>query len=654
MSTMFRTSRMSRVKGALRRRLPVGAEVTGQAVHFRVWAPSARQVTVRIEGGPGAGERFQLTAEGDGYFGGLCFGAGPGTLYRYQLNQGHPNADPASRFQPAGPEGPSEVIDPDTYRWSDASWRGPRWKRPVIYELHVGTFTRVGTWAAAFTRLPHLRGLGVNIIEIMPVADFPGRFGWGYDGVNLFAPSRLYGRPDDFRRFVDAAHALDLAVVLDVVYNHFGPEGCALREFADSYFSERRTTDWGAAINFDGPGSAPVREYFLANARYWIDEFHLDGLRLDATQNIYDSSPVHIVNEIVQNVRRAAGSRRAYVVAENEAQQARLVRPPAQGGAGIDALWNDDFHHSARVALTGLIEAYYSDYRGTPQELISAVCWGFLYQGQYYVWQNQRRGTPAADIAPGRLVHFLENHDQVANSRAGERLHQLTSPGRLRALTALLLLGPASPMLFQGQEFAAAAPFLFFADHKPALARRVRAGRRMFLRQFESLATEEAQASLLDPSDWQTFQRCRLDWSDLERNPEVFALHRDLIALARTDAALDVEQRHQIRGAVLTDDCFVLRFFGRLGNDRLLLLNLGHELHLTPVPEPLLAAPESRSWTVIWSSESPRYGGKGTPTVERRDGWHIPAECALLLAARAHTPVQPAFSVLPPFRRPRP
>jgi maltooligosyltrehalose trehalohydrolase len=623
------------------------------AVHFRVWAPRVRQVSVLMEGGPAAGERISLQPEGNGYYSGSCFGAGAGTLYRYQLDQGSAHADPASRFQPVGPHGPSEVIDPGTYHWADGAWLGPRWRRPVIYELHVGTFTRVGSWAAAFTRLPHLRDLGVNLIEVMPVADFPGSFGWGYDGVNLFAPTRLYGRPDDFRRFVDAAHALDMGVVLDVVYNHFGPDGCPLPACADTYFTNRRTTDWGAAINFDGPGAAPVREYFLANAGYWIAEFHLDGLRLDATQNIYDSSARHIITEIARKVRHVALPRRAFVVAENEAQQAWLVREPAAGGAGIDAMWNDDFHHSAQVALTGRTEAYYSDYRGTPQELISAACWGFLYQGQFYTWQNKRRGTPASDIEPGRLVHFLQNHDQVANSRDGERLHQLTSPGRLRALTALLLLGPASPMLFQGQEFAASARFLFFADHASALAGRVRAGRRTFLRQFENLATPEAQATLPDPVAGQTFARCQLDWTELEQHAHVLALHRDLIALARSDATLQIGSRDQMRGAVLATACLVLRFFGKLGNDRLLLLNLGPQLQLAPVPEPLLAAPALRYWRVIWSSESPRYGGAGTPPVERRDGWHLPPECAVLMSARARIPAQPGFSVLPPFRTPR-
>ncbi|MGH7466467.1 MAG: malto-oligosyltrehalose trehalohydrolase [Longimicrobiales bacterium] len=652
MSTTFRAPVPTRGDGVLRRRLPVGAELVGTGVHFRVWAPAARQVEVNIEGGPASGQQVLLAPEDNGYFSGSCPHAGAGTLYRLQLDRNRSYADPASRFQPQGPHGPSEVIDASRFSWNDHDWRGPRVDRPLLYELHIGTFTRVGTWTAAFTRLPHLRDLGVNIIEIMPVADFPGRFGWGYDGVNLYAPTRLYGRPDDFRRFVDAAHALGMGVILDVVYNHFGPDGCVLGEFARAYFSDRHVTDWGAAINFDGPDSGSVREYFVSNAGYWISEFHLDGLRLDATQNIYDTSRPSIITQVAARVREAAGARRSFVVAENETQQAWLLRAPSGGGAGLDALWNDDFHHSARVAMTGRAEAYYTDYRGTAQELISASRWGFLYQGQYYSWQDKPRGSPVVDIPLTRFVHYLQNHDQVANSRTGERLHQITSPGRWRAMTALLLLGPASPMLFQGQEFAASAPFLFFADHQPELARQVRQGRRAFLSQFASLATSEAQALLPDPMDDQVFEKSRLDWAELERNQLTLALHRDLIRLARLDPALQRRERNMVQGATLSEECLALRFSGHIGNDRLLLVNLGRQLTFVPAPEPLLAPPALREWRLQWSSESPQYGGAGTPPVERQDGWHIPAECAVVLAARARLPMTPGHTVLPPFRKP--
>jgi maltooligosyltrehalose trehalohydrolase len=503
----------------------------------------------------------------------------------------------------------------------------------IVYEMHIGTFTREGTWKGAMAELPELVATGVTLLEVMPIADFAGRFGWGYDGVNLFAPSRLYGEPDDLRRFVDRAHALGLGVILDVVYNHFGPDGNYLGEFSGHYCTDRYTTDWGQAINFDGDGSAPVREFFIANAGYWIDEYHFDGLRLDATQNIYDHSPEHILAAIARRVRQAARGRGTVLIAENEPQIVKLVRPPSEGGYGLDALWNDDLHHSAMVAATGRREAYYTDHLGAPQELISALKWGYLFQGQRYSWQKQRRGTPAWGVSPAAFVAFLQNHDQVANSGTGARLHHLTSPGRHRALTALLLLAPGTPMLFQGQEFSASSPFLYFADHRPELARRVREGRVEFLAQFPSLRDPAVRSRLDDPCDVRTFERCKLDASERERHGEAYALHRDLLALRRTDPAFRAQRPGGMDGAVIGADAFVLRFFGEeRGNDRLLVVNLGRHLEPHVVPEPLLAPPEERQWTLLWSSEHPRYGGAGTPDVEATDGtWRIPAEAAFVL-----------------------
>ncbi len=401
------------------RRLPVGVEVLPQGgTHFRVWAPRRQRVAVVIEGEPD----ILLRTEEDGYFSGLVAVAQAGTLYHFRLDGASTlYPDPVSRCQPQGPHGPSQVIDPATFHWTDDGWRGPAREGQVIYELHLGTFTAEGTWQAAARQLPDLADVGITLIEVMPVADFPGRFGWGYDGVNLFAPCRLYGSPDDMRRFVDQAHALGLGVILDVVYNHFGPDGNYVREFSEHYFTDRHTTDWGEPINFDDPQSGPVREFYVANAGYWIDEFHLDGLRLDATQNIYDDSADHILAAIARRVRQAARGRRTYLVAENEPQQVRLVKPADRGGYGLDALWNDDFHHTALVALTGHNEAYYIDYLGSPQEFISSLKWGYLYQGQHYQWQGHGRGTPALAVPPSAFVHFLSNHDQVANSAHGLR-----------------------------------------------------------------------------------------------------------------------------------------------------------------------------------------------------------------------------------------
>jgi len=537
--------------------------------------------------------------------------------------------DPASRFQPEGPHGPSEIVDAAAFRWSDAGWRGRRRDEFVIYEMHIGTFTPEGSWQAAQFQLPALAEIGITCLEVMPVADFPGRFGWGYDGVDLFAPTRLYGRPDEMRAFIDRAHALGLAVILDVVYNHLGPDGNYLKQFSDRYFTDRYKNEWGEALNFDGPDSKPVREFVLANARYWIEDFHLDGLRLDATQQMFDASGDHIVAAIKRTVRDAAGGRSTIVIGENEPQEARLVRPQERGGYGLDALWNDDFHHSAMVALTGRREAYYSDYRGRPSEFVAAARFGFLYQGQRHVWQKKPRGTPALDLPAESFVVFLQNHDQIANSIAGQRLDALTSPGRWRAMTAYLLLMPGLPMLFQGQEFAASSPFLYFADHRPGLDRAVRRGRREFLKQFPSMAAPEIGEQLADPSDEESFRRSTLDPAERHAHASAVALHRDLLALRCGDPVLS-RRPTKVDGAVLAARAWLLRFFGEDG-DRLLIVNLGADLTLRPAPEPLLAPIEGHRWDILWSSETPEYAGVGTPPLYRAGYLHIAAESALVL-----------------------
>ncbi|MGH7791142.1 MAG: alpha-amylase family glycosyl hydrolase, partial [Thermodesulfobacteriota bacterium] len=361
-------------------------------------------------------------------------------------------------------------------------WCGVDIRGQVIYELHIGTFTREGTFDAAARELGELKSLGITLIEVMPVHEFPGRWNWGYDGVGLYAPAHVYGDANALRRFVDSAHSHGIGVILDVVYNHLGPDGNYLKEYSDTYFTDRYETDWGEPPNFDGPGSKEVREFFIRNACYWIAEFHMDGLRLDATQNIYDSGPFHVLAEISQRTRNAAKPKKIVLVGENEPQDAILIGPPEKGGYGLDALWNDDFHHSATVALTGRREAYYTDYRGEPQEFISAVKRGFLYQGQRYKWQKQPRGTAVTTEPASTFILFTQNHDQVANSLYGHRLHALTSPARYRAITALMLLAPGTPMIFMGQEFGASKPFLYFADYcEEVLAGSVHRGRKEFL-----------------------------------------------------------------------------------------------------------------------------------------------------------------------------
>jgi maltooligosyltrehalose trehalohydrolase len=618
------------------RRLPVGAEpLTTGGVHFRVWCPRSTKIRVTIE--TGAGEEFsiELENEGNGYFSGFSSACKAGDLYGFSLEDREElMPDPASRFQPQGPIGPSMVIDPDEFRWRDGQWPGARLEGQVIYEMHIGTFTREGTWKAASEQLSSLRELGITLLEVMPVHDFCGRYGWGYDGVDFFAPTRLYGTPDDFRAFVDEAHAAQLGVILDVVYNHAGPAGNYLKQFAADYFTDRYSTDWGEPFNFDGANSRPVREFFLANAAYWIEEFHIDGLRLDATQNIYDSSEQHILAEITQRVHRAGGARSTLVIGENEPQDTQLIRPLPEGGYSMDGVWNDDFHHSAVVALTGHNEAYYSDYCGGPQEFISVAKRGYLYQGQYYRWQKQRRGTSTHGLKPSAFINFLENHDQIANLGRGRRTHELSHPGMHRTLTALLLLCPQTPLLFQGQEFAAGAPFVFFADHEPELAAQVKEGRFAFLSQFPSLSSDRMRARLPDPTDPAVFESCRLDFSERERHHEAYALHCDLLKLRREDPVFRAQRPGGVDGAVLGSQLFALRFFAeRDQDDRLLLANFGIDTHLNPVPEPLLASPRNRQWRVAWSSEDPRYGGLGALPSETAESWFIPSQGAFVLLA---------------------
>jgi maltooligosyltrehalose trehalohydrolase len=611
------------------RRFSIGAEVQpGGGTHFRVWAPAPREIDLVIER-DGRTCVVQLEREQGGYRSAMVAGAGAGDRYRYRLN-GELTPDPASRFQPDGPFGSSQVIDPTSYRWTADRPGGVSLGGQIVYEMHVGTFTREGTWLSAAGRLPALADVGITMIEVMPVSEFPGRFGWGYDGVFPFAPTRLYGAPDDFRAFVDAAHALGLSVILDVVYNHLGPDGSVFARYSPDYFAHH-TNEWGDALNFDGPCCGAVREYFSSNAAYWIDEFHLDGLRLDATQAIQDTSKVHILREIAQRARGAAADRRIVLIAENERQEVRQVMPPEDDGFGLDALWNDDFHHSAVVALTGRREAYFSDHHGCPQELISAAKYGYLFQGQRYSWQKKKRGTPTRGLGPSTFVNFIENHDQVANSGDGSRVHTRTAPGRYRAMTALFLLMPGTPMLFQGQEFGARTPFLYFADHKVELAQAVQQGRAAFVAQFLSLASPEGQSRLPAPHDPATFDRCKLDWE----NPAVehVRLHRDLLAMRKADAAFGQQRAGALDGAVLGQEAFVLRYWtDEPADERILLVNLGSDIAAETFPEPLMAPPVGfPSWQTRWSSEHPDYGGLGTPPVFTDEGWRIPGQSAIVL-----------------------
>jgi maltooligosyltrehalose trehalohydrolase len=611
--------------------MPIGAELVPESrgTRFRVWAIDRKSVEVVFEDRQAP---VALAPEGGGYFSGFLPGVTAGTLYKYRVDGGGAFPDPASRFQPNGPHGFSCVVDPKAFEWTDTAWLGVPLGGQVVYEMHLGTFTKEGTWAAALAKLEYLRDTGITVIEVMPVSDFPGKFGWGYDGVLPYAPVGLYGTPDDMRRFVDRAHSLGIGVILDVVYNHLGPDGNYLKEFSAAYFSKKHMTDWGQGLNFDDGPCGPVREFFRENAAYWVREFHLDGLRLDATQDIHDESKPHILAEISEAVRQAAGKRAAILVGENEPQDTSLLKPVSEGGYGLDALWNDDFHHSAMVALTAKADAYYTDYRGTAQEFVSALKYGYLYQGQWYQWQKKRRGTPNYSTPRPGMVTFIQNHDQVANSGRGQRAHELTSPGKYKALTAVMLLGPGTPMLFQGQEFAASTPFLFFADHKPELAKLVHEGRAEFLRQWRSLRLPEMIPCFAEPGQPSTFERCKLDFRDMERNAPIYSLHRDLLRVRRQDPVISKQGADGLDGAVLSKYCFVIRYFSPdHDRDRLLLVNLGTDLQFNPSPEPLLAPPPGLRWEKLWSTDDPEYGGCGTPPLDTEQNWQIPGEAAVVL-----------------------
>jgi maltooligosyltrehalose trehalohydrolase len=621
----------------VQRRLPCGVEVQPGGSHARVWAPAVPSVDLVLLRGE---RRIPLTREGDGHFSGFVGDAGHGDRYWFALGGERLRADPCSRFQPDGPHGPSQVVDPDRFTWTDERWPGVARENNVLYELHVGTFTAEGTWRAAMAQLPRLADLGITIIEMMPVSEFAGRFGWGYDGVDLYAPFHLYGDPDDLRAFVDRAHALGLGVIHDVVYNHLGPDGNYLSDFSPEYFTDKYSNDWGAAINFEGP--PPAREFFVANAGYWIDEFHFDGLRFDATQDIKDASEPHVLAEMAAHVRRLAAPRTVLLVGENEPQAARLVKAPSDGGYGLDALWNDDFHHTAVAALTGRREAYYHDYKGSPQELISCAKYGFLYQGQYYPWQKGLRGTPAVGLPTGAFVTFLENHDQVANtpSGTGERLHRRASPGMYRAMTAYWLLAPGTPMFFQGQESGSPVPFLFFADHGGELGEAVRRGRAEFMRQFQGASTRPLVDVLPAPNAPETFERCRFTQDARTADPRIVALHRDLLRLRREDAVFSASP--VIDGAVIAERAFVLRYAvplscettpAEVSETRLVVVNLGVDLYLPSAPEPLMAPLAGGRWEILWSSETPDYGGAGTAPLDTEDGWRIPGQAAIVLAS---------------------
>jgi malto-oligosyltrehalose trehalohydrolase len=509
--------------------MPFGAELTATGeVRFRLWAPAARTVELLLCDPRGVTVRAApLQSLSDGWFELETRAAGAGSLYRYRIDGTHEVPDPASRCNPQGVHGPSEVIDPLAYLWEDGAWRAPPWHAAVLYELHVGTFNPPGTYAAVAARLPHLKRLGVTAIELMPLAAFPGTRNWGYDGVLPFAPQISYGRPEELKALVVAAHQHGLAVILDVVYNHFGPEGNYLHHYAPQFFDTRHQTPWGAAINFDGAASRTVRDFFIHNARYWLEEYHIDGLRLDAIDAVHDDSEPHIVRELAAAARSGAGSGRVvYLTLENLHNATEFLG--AEGSPDrCDAQWNDDAHHCLHVLLTGETQKYYVDYAERPASLLCrALAEGFAYQGEHSRFGGRTRGARSAHLPPSAFINFLQNHDQVGNRPRGERLSQLLhEPAALRAATAVVLLAPQPPLLFMGEEWGAPEPFPWFCDFEPELLARVRAQR----------AREIPDAP--DPGAVSTWAAAQLDWSVLRQSPfaRVLTHYRRLLTIRSRD-----------------------------------------------------------------------------------------------------------------------
>ena len=508
--------------------MPFGAELQSDgATRFRLWAPAAKRVDLAL-----GDTRIRMDSVGDGWHEVVRARVGAGARYRFVLESGLAAPDPAARFNPDDVHGPSEVIDPGAYPWRDGGWRGVPWERFVLYELHVGAFTPEGTFAAARRRLVGLADLGVTAIELMPVADFPGRRNWGYDGVLLYAPDSSYGRPEALKALVDDAHALGLAVLLDVVYNHFGPEGNYLHTYSPQFFDPERQTPWGAAIRFDGPDSRTVRDFYRHNALYWLEEYHFDGLRLDAIHAIRDRSMPGIVEEIARAIHAGPGrERHVHLVLENDRNEAHLLARDASGTPRIaTAQWNDDVHHALHVVATGERDGYYADYADAPvAQLGRALAEGFVFQGQPSGFRGGvPRGEPSAGLPSTAFVSYLQTHDQVGNRAFGDRIHSFADPARERAALACLLLAPQVPMLFMGEEYAASTPFLFFCDFGAELAAAVRAGRRAEFARFAAFADPAARERIPDPGAPATFEASKLRWEERGEGA-----HRERLELVR-------------------------------------------------------------------------------------------------------------------------
>ncbi|HEX6107641.1 MAG TPA: malto-oligosyltrehalose trehalohydrolase [Gemmatimonadales bacterium] len=576
-------------------RLTLGASPEPEGVRFRVWAPEAAKVEVVLDD---SGRAHPLARVRGGYHGGLIRETGVGARYRYRLDGGSAYPDPVSRSQPEGVHGPSEVVDTAAFQWTDGDWPGLKADDLVIYELHVGTFTPGGTFDSAIERLDRLAGLGVTAIEVMPIAEFAGARNWGYDGVAPYAPESAYGGPAGFHRLVDAAHRRGLGVILDVVYNHLGPEGNFLPAVTGGrFFTARHHTPWGDAVNYDGPDSAPVRDFVVRNALYWAHEYHVDGLRLDATHAILDDSPRHILEEIADRLH--ALTPRRVVIAEDERPEPRLLLPRERAGYGLDAVWADDLHHQLRRLTAGDHEGYFARYGGTMAEVVDTLRRGWSYE------------EAALELPPRAFVHCIQNHDQVGNRAMGDRLNHNVPLPVYRALSALLLLSPYTPLLWMGQEWAASTPFQYFTDHPAELGRLVTEGRRREFRRFTAFTDPAARERIPDPQTEDTFARSRLRWEEADEMPHsgVEELYRTLLGLRRTEPALRYRGRDGLSVTALSDTALALRRTGPDGSAVLLVVSLGGGLAVSLDERPETRAPAGRAWSLVLSTEDARFGG---------------------------------------------
>jgi maltooligosyltrehalose trehalohydrolase len=596
-----------------------------------VWAEDAQRVDVAVLGAENKEQSaHELTRDGEGYFEGFVEGIGAGTRYMYRLNGDTLRPDPASRYQPEGVHGPSEVVDP-SFQWSHASsWRGMPLEELVIYEVHIGTATPEGTFEAFVEKLPYLKSLGVNTIEIMPVADFPGERNWGYDGVDLFAPANAYGGPEGLKRLVNAAHPQGIAVLQDVVYNHLGPDGNYMRDFSRAYFTDAHKTPWGDALNYANPH---VREFFLSNAVYWAQEYNVDGLRLDATHSILDDSDPHILKEIPARVRQTLPQGRHFIVtAEDERNDVWLITPSEEGGAGIDAVWADDFHHEVRSALAGDNEGYYIDYMGNAADIAATLNQGWFYKGQKSQFSGHRRGTDASHVDPPHFVYCIQNHDQVGNRPLGDRLTESIGLDAYRAASALLLLSPYTPLLFQGQEWAAGTPFLYFTHHNPELGKLVTEGRRSEFASFKGFHGEEVP----DPQAMSTFMASKLNWHEVEEGAhgQTLVLYRELLRLRATLPAFKGRRRANFRSSQVGTNGIAMRYLTPTGSDDLLVIvNLRGDFDLELARNEIGSPPEGCRWQAVLSTEESRFGG--SQALEEVESGRVRAKGPIAVAFQA-------------------